>query len=51
MKYLEQVQPDLNFALRAAIECGLTDAVNLLLSLSDTRVDPSAQSNEALIYF
>jgi ankyrin repeat protein len=47
MKYLEKVQPDLNFVLRTAIECGFTDAVKLLLPCAG--VDPSAQSNNALI--
>jgi hypothetical protein len=46
-KYLEQVKPDLNYALVAAAYCGFTDAVKLLLS--DYGVDPSAQDNSALI--
>jgi hypothetical protein len=47
-KYLEQVKPDLNYALRAASSCGFTDAVKLLLL--DYGVDPSVRDNEALIY-
>jgi hypothetical protein len=47
-KYLEQVQPDLNFAFFSAIECGFIDAAKLLLSCAG--VDPSAQNNAALFY-
>ena len=42
-KYLEQVKPDLNDALRAAAYVGFTDAVKLLLS--DYGVDPSVLSS------
>jgi ankyrin repeat protein len=48
-KYLEQVQPNLNYAFREAASSGFTDAVKLLLL--DARVDPSAGTvnNAALI--
>ena len=46
-KYIEQVQPDLNEVLVAAAWIGFTDAVKLLLS--DARVDPSAEDNQALL--
>ena len=45
-EYLEQVKPDLNEALKAAVWIGFTEAVKLLVS--DDRVDPSARDNEAL---
>jgi ankyrin repeat protein len=47
-KYLEQVKPNLDFALKAAAFWGFTDAVKLLLT--DYGVDPSAQDNWALRY-
>jgi hypothetical protein len=47
-KYLEQVKPDLNYALVAAAGWGFTDAVKLLLSYS--QVDPSARDNWALLW-
>jgi hypothetical protein len=46
-KYLEQVKPDLNETLGVAAYVGFTDAVKLLLS--DSRVDPSAWDNWALV--
>jgi ankyrin repeat protein len=46
-RYLEQVEPDLNYALFAAAIFGFTDAVKLLLL--DYGVDPSARDNQALI--
>lgn len=46
MKSLEEFKPDLNHVLLDAIWIGFTDVAKLLLS--DPRVDPSADDNEAL---
>jgi len=45
-KYIEQAEPDLDYALYAAAYVGLPDAVKLLLS--DYGVDPSTLGNAAL---
>jgi ankyrin repeat protein len=46
--YLDEFKPDINEALSSAARIGFTDAVKCLLS--DSRVDPSAEDNEALRY-